>query len=508
MTAQGPRSWLRAGVVTALVAGLMLLIPGQVVAQQPTDQQIADAVEDEILFDQAVRLAEIEVEVVDNVVTLSGTVDNLLAKRRAERIARAVKGVEAVVDNLAVVASVARSDAEIRRDAAAALTEDPATESYEISVVVDDGTAILEGNVDSWQEKKLAEYVVAGVRGVTAVDNRIDIALPDPQRPDTEIAAEVREMLRANVLVDDGLIDVSVEDGLVRLEGTVGSASEKAEAKVTAWVAGVHDVDATGLEVARWARDEDLRDRKYAHQADSEIAAAVKDAMLYDPRVNSFDITAQVSDGIVTLRGTVDNVKAKRAAEEDARNTVGVVRVENRIRIEAPVEVTDEEAERRLQDALLRDPYVERFEIDANVVNGIVTLDGQVESNYERSRAGDIAARTSGVTEVVNNLEVTDEEELLVYDPYVDPYLYDYDGFWTAPRYTFTSDATIEEEIADELWWSPFVDSDDVDVTVDDGVATLTGTVDSWSERAAATENAFEGGAAWVDNDLVVADES
>jgi osmotically-inducible protein OsmY len=44
------------------------------------------------------------------------------------------------------------------------------------------------------------------------------------------------------------------------------------------------------------------------------------------------------------------------------------------------------------------------------------------------------------------------------------------------------------------LWWSPFVDSDDVNVTVDDGVVTLTGAVDSWSEYNAAANNAYEGG--------------
>jgi len=41
-------------------------------------------------------------------------------------------------------------------------------------------------------------------------------------------------------------------------------------------------------------------------------------------------------------------------------------------------------------------------------------------------------------------------------------------------------------------------------VTIEDGVATLTGTVDSWSEYDAATENAYEGGATWVDNDLMI----
>jgi osmotically-inducible protein OsmY len=65
---------------------------------------------------------------------------------------------------------------------------------------------------------------------------------------------------------------------------------------------------------------------------------------------------------------------------------------------------------------------------------------------------------------------------------------------------TVRSEWEIVEDIRDELFWSPFVDSDDIMVTVDDGTATLTARVESLDERCAATENAFEGGA--VANDL------
>lgn len=58
--------------------------------------------------------------------------------------------------------------------------------------------------------------------------------------------------------------------------------------------------------------------------------------------------------------------------------------------------------------------------------------------------------------------------------------------------------------VEDKLWWSPFVDEEDIEVSVENGTATLTGTVESWSEHSAANENAFEGGAAWVNNELVV----
>ena len=54
------------------------------------------------------------------------------------------------------------------------------------------------------------------------------------------------------------------------------------------------------------------------------------------------------------------------------------------------------------------------------------------------------------------------------------------------------------------MWWSPFVDEDEVNVEVEDGVATLTGTVDHWGEWKAAEDNAFDGGAWKVRNKLEV----
>jgi osmotically-inducible protein OsmY len=62
----------------------------------------------------------------------------------------------------------------------------------------------------------------------------------------------------------------------------------------------------------------------------------------------------------------------------------------------------------------------------------------------------------------------------------------------------------IEEDTEDEMLWSPWAQSDQVTVTVRDGVATLTGVADTWSESQAATDNAFEGGARKVVNKLKV----
>jgi osmotically-inducible protein OsmY len=127
-----------------------------------------------------------------------------------------------------------------------------------------------------------------------------------------------------------------------------------------------------------------------------------------------------------------------------------------------------------------------------------------VDSFYEKARAEDLASEVRGVYAVNNHLIVNKSWDPFVYKPYVDDsYIYDYDWYTYQPNVTsWKNDQEIADNIESELFWSPFVDSDQVTVTVDDGKATLTGTVDSWSEYDAASQNALEGGAVVVDNEL------
>jgi len=469
------------------------------------DISITDAVENELFMDPAVPSYQIDVSTAEGIVTLSGSVDSLLAKERAARIARIVKGVRAVVNEIKVEPPVLRSDWQIREDVGDALLTDPATDSYQVDITVKDNRVTLSGSVDSWQEKKLCGKVAKGVKGVKEVVNDI-VVFWEEDRPDHEIKAEVGKALKWDAFVDHALIDVRVENGKVMLSGVVGSAAEKSSAFLDAYVTGVKSVDNSGLKVERWARDKDLKGEKYVKKSEQAIENAVKDALYFDPRVSGFNITPEVvrKDRVI-LRGTVDNLKAKRAAAQDARNTVGVVKVENRIKVRPAVVISDEKVEDRIRKALKRDPYVDRYEITVGVVNGVANLYGNVDSYFEKSQADEVASRVNGVVMVDNNLIVQEDYGPYTYDPYVDDrYFYDYDWYHYEPTYTYKSDREIKEDIQDELWWSPFVDSDDVTVMVEDGEATLTGTVDSWSEYTAAQDNAYEGGAVYVDNELAV----
>jgi osmotically-inducible protein OsmY len=242
-------------------------------------------------------------------------------------------------------------------------------------------------------------------------------------------------------------------------------------------VPGVRAVDVGGLDVEWWARD-DMRRDKYVLLSDEQLKRAVEDALGYDPRVLSFDPIVEVRGGVVTLGGTVDNLEARRAAERDARNTVGVVDVRNHLRVRPRATATDEELAQGVRQALARDPYMRDFVVSVTASSGEVRLAGEADSEFEKVYAETVAAGVPGVVDVRNDMRVR------------------------APRRR--ADRAIERDIEDELLWSPFVDSDEVNVTVRNGVATLTGSVDTWADYAWAEENAREGGARAVENDLSV----
>jgi osmotically-inducible protein OsmY len=504
---RGRRQSLR--MLALAVAGAMALQAATLAplqAQEPkekaiTDKDITSAVEERFLFDNAVPWSFIDIKTNEGIVTLSGTVDNLLAKERATKIAESIKGVRSVVNNINVQ-TVARTDEEIRKDVENALLMDPAADSYEVKTAVNGGVITLSGTVQSFQEKNLAMQLARQVRGVKEVKSDITVKYKTT-RPDPEIVADAKRALENDTWIDPSQVKVSATNGKVTLTGSVGSAAEKTRARTLAWVMGVNSVDDQALKVEPWLAKDMRRKPGTANPTDEEIKKAVKDAFVYDPRVFSFNPEVEVSAGVVTLSGIVDNLKARQAAEQDARNTVGVYAVRNHLKVRPVNLPPDDKLAQNVKDALLRDTVVDSFQVDVKAERGTVTLNGTVDSYYEKSHAEDVANRLNGVVSVKNNLDVsypTVTYHNFRWDPYYaySPYYYD----WV--RAPFRSDSEIKKDIEDELFWSPFVDQDEVKVSVDNGVATLTGTVDSWNEFYSATENAREGGATSVINKLNV----
>lgn len=465
------------------------------------DMKISNAIERELFTDPATNYPAINVETMDGIVTLSGTVDNLLAKNRAGRLASVVKGVRSVINRI-VVEPPARTDAEVRTDVEQALISDPAADSYEIEVTVNNQNVTLGGSVGSYHEALLATTLAESVRGVVAVDNQIRVQY-ETERTDEEIEADISSRLRWDALVDGALIDVDVIDGNIEMSGAVGSLAEKNRAMTNAWVAGVRSVSASGLEVQWWAKEEQLRRDKYVINSDDELEAAIRDALVTDPRVSPFELQVAVDDGVVQLSGQVNNLEARRAAAEVVRHTAGVVAVEDQLRVQVDSPLDDALLTSRTLAALLRSPLLAGVDLDVSVDDGVALLSGNVLTSGQRAEAEEIVSSIAGIEDVVNGV-VVEVSNGFSYDPYAHPHQPRLNIEDHAPHLPLHSDPDLVEDIESQLFWSPFVDADQVTVTVDDGVATLHGVVDTYREQEAAIDSAYEGGAVSVVDSLDV----
>ena len=496
-----------------ILAGTQLsLMPSGQAATTPkavTDHGITAAVDRALVFEKGVFPSRVDVNTSEGIVTLSGAVSNLLAKNRAVKIAESIRGVRAAIDRINVT-PVVRPDADIRKDILAALRLDPATESYRVSLSVEKAVAMLSGTVGSFTEKQLAARIAAGVKGVQEVRNDLTISYR-AKRTDFQIASDVKARLQWDIWINGDQISSVVKDGKVTLTGAVASAISKSRAFEDAWVNGVMSVDDSSVKVEPSVRDGGQRQLKYAMRSDSEIKQAVQTALGLDPRVAAFSPDVNVESGIVILGGTVGNLKAKASAEQDVRNTAGVLGIENLLKVRPNSQSTDTEMKEQMKAVLLWDPLLDSSTINVAVADHVAYLSGSVASNYQEGEAQDVASRTKGVISVVNHLKVEPEFGVSYYTwpddlgygwPYYDqsPY-YISDVF--GPR-AFLSDQHIKRNIEDGFFWSPFVRSKDIKVSVDGGVATLTGTVGTWISWGEADRDARRSGATSVLNRVKV----
>ena len=143
--------------------------------------------------------------------------------------------------------------------------------------------------------------------------------------------------------------------------------------------------------------------------ADAELATRVKAKLAADPQVNPFNIDVDANEGVVQLNGRVDDDETRREAGRLARETSGVVRVENEITVgtETAGEVVDDAViVTKVKAKLIADLEVAATNIDVDSEQGVVTLSGKVHSAEARAEAEKLARDTSGVVRVQNDIEV------------------------------------------------------------------------------------------------------
>jgi len=214
-----------------------------------------------------------------------------------------------------------KTDAQLKTDVINELQWDPAINPTNVGVAVSNGVVTLTGHLTTFAEKFAIERAVRRVEGVKALAVELDVKLSANHiRSDTEIAQAAESALRWHALVPDDRVSIKVEKGWVTLGGEVDWDYQRDSAySAVRSLTGVVGVSNAIM----------LKPRV----TPADIAGRIRSALTRHAEREAKHIEVNVTGSTVTLRGHVDSLAERAAAQGAAWAAPGITSVVNKLAV-------------------------------------------------------------------------------------------------------------------------------------------------------------------------------
>jgi osmotically-inducible protein OsmY len=214
-----------------------------------------------------------------------------------------------------------KSDANLQRDVLDELEWDPSIDGSQIGVTAKEGVVTLTGHLPNYSAKQSAEEAAKRVHGVRGVANEIEVRAEGTHAyDDEEIAAAAIHALQWDAKVPDTQLQVSVENGWIRVEGTVERRFQKrAVERVLSHLRGARGLT-NDIQIV-------------PVQPVSEIQSAIEAAFQRSSILDSAALSVEVDDAKVVITGDVHSHDELKEVERTAWAHPGVRDVQNCVTI-------------------------------------------------------------------------------------------------------------------------------------------------------------------------------
>jgi osmotically-inducible protein OsmY len=214
--------------------------------------------------------------------------------------------------------------------------------------------------------------------------------------------------------------------------------------------------------------------------SDLELRRTILDELEFQPQIDAAAIGVTIENGVVCLTGHVRTFAEKIAAERAVKRVKGVraVAEEIEVRIPSEAEIADDIIASRCLDVIHWNASIPEDRIQVKVQQGWVTLEGEVDWQYQKDSTQSAVRKLAGVVGIYN---------LLIVQP------------------KFSPDDT-KKRIEQAMGRNAELDASHIRVTVEDRTVKLEGRVHLWCERKAAEHAAWAvPGVVHVENYILIA---